>query len=114
MVMEKQSASNSSRINESLAANESNNSNGHPLGCPCCFIIPRHVLLRFAKDRGLSKETRTAFAAAAKFEPEWRKLRLAKISHALAARALLPTGLTSKLAAQPPAVTVYNCGHGNN
>ena len=51
----------------------------HAHGCECqCFIIPHDVLERFARDKKLSAEARKAFADAAKFEKEWRKVRAAR------------------------------------
>jgi hypothetical protein len=84
----------------------------HGVGC-CCFIIPLKVLKRFAKDPKLPSKTRKAFADAAKFEQEWRKLRVARTEHTLAARAILPTGMTAAAAARPPTVTVFDCAHNN-
>jgi Zn-dependent metalloprotease len=75
-----------------------------------CFIIPLHVLERFAKDKKLSAEARKAFADAARFEKEWRKVRTAQSRLARLAKTILVSGLT---AAGPPAITVYNCAHGN-
>ncbi len=86
---------------------------GHQPGAECrCFIIPAKILKRFAKDPKLSSQTRKAFADAAKFESEWRKLRTARTEHTLAVRAILPTGIPKTLAAQTPAVTVSNCANG--
>jgi Zn-dependent metalloprotease len=79
----------------------------------CCFIIPLKVLKRFARDPKLPRKTREAFANAAKFEPEWRKVRIARAHLVAAARAILPTGMTAAAAAQPPAVTVFNCANSN-
>src|SRR3974390_2929456 len=79
----------------------------------CCFIIPLKVLKRFARDPKLPRKTREAFANAAKFEPEWRKVRIARAQLVAAARAILPTGMTAAAAAQPPAVTVFNCANSN-
>jgi Zn-dependent metalloprotease len=84
---------------------------GHGAGC-CCFIIPVKVLKRFAKDTKLPSKTRKAFADAAKYEEEWRKLRIARVEHTLAVRAILPTGMTAAAAARPPAVTVFDCHNG--
>src|SRR6516162_3909174 len=75
-----------------------------------CFIIPLHVLERFAKDKKLSAEARKAFADAARFEKEWRKVRTAQSRLARLARTILPSALA---APGPPAITVYNCAHGN-
>ena len=82
----------------------------HSCGCQC-FIIPQDVLERFSKDKKLTEEQRKSFADAAKFEKEWRKVRSFTSKLARSARSILPTGLAA--AAGPPAITVYNCGHGN-
>src|SRR5262249_16990530 len=80
-------------------------------GCMChCFIIPHDVLERFAKDKKLSAEERRSFADAVRFEKEWRKVRAAESKLARLAYTILPSGLT---APGPPAITVYNCAHGN-
>jgi len=78
--------------------------------CHCC-IIPPDVLERFAKDKKLSAEERKAFADAARFEKEWRKVRTAQSKLARLAQTILPSGL---IAAGPPAITVYDCAHGTN
>jgi Zn-dependent metalloprotease len=80
-------------------------------GCAChCFIIPHKVLERFARDKKLSAEERKVFADAAQFDTEWRKVRTAQSKLARLAHTILPTGLT---VAGPPAITVYDCAHGN-
>jgi Zn-dependent metalloprotease len=83
----------------------------HGPGC-CCFIIPLKVLKRFSRDTKLPGKTRKAFAEAAKYEQEWRKLRTARTEHTLAVQAILPSGMTAKVAARAPAVTVFNCNNG--
>ncbi|MEO6787009.1 MAG: M4 family metallopeptidase [Chthoniobacteraceae bacterium] len=60
----------------------------------------------------MSVESRKCFADAAKFEKEWRKVRLAKGNLARMAKTMLPSGITAGVAG-PPAVTVFNCAHGN-
>src|SRR5262249_34332996 len=45
-------------------------------------------------------------------EKEWRKVRVAKAKLAQLAHTILPTAITAA-AAGPPAITVYNCAHGN-
>ena len=84
---------------------------GHGLECQC-FIVPQRVLERFAHDRKLPPETRKAFADAAKFDKQWRKVRTARGKLARVAKTLLPTGFPAA-AAGPPAITVFNCAHGN-
>lgn len=79
-------------------------------GCQC-FIIPQDVLERFSKDKKLTEDERKSFLDAAKFEKEWRKVRNFNSKLARSARSILPTGLAATAAA--PAITVYNCGHGN-
>jgi Zn-dependent metalloprotease len=82
---------------------------GRGFGCEC-FIIPGDVLERFAKDKKLTESQRKSFADAARFEVEWRKVRHVQAKLARSARAILPSGIA---AAGPPAITVYNCAHGN-
>ena len=79
-------------------------------GCQC-FIIPQDVLERFANDKKLTDEQRKCFSDAAKFEVEWRKSRTFHARYARMAQSLLPSGFAAA-AAGPPAITVYNCGHG--
>lgn len=81
--------------------------------CCQCFIIPGHVLKRFAKDKKLSAKARKSFADTAKYEKEWRKARVTHSKHLLMARSILPTGLTAADAAGPPAVTVSDCANSN-
>ena len=73
-----------------------------------CFIIPKDVLDRFAKDLDLTESQRKAFADAAQFENEWRKVRSLQTRLSAAARSMLVSGAQ---AITPPAVTVYNCNH---
>ena len=91
------------------------NSQPHPVcrsadhGYACmCFIIPTSVLDRLSRDKKLSATERKTFADSAKYEKEWRKLRVARLTHLRAAKAILP----SLLAAAPPGPTsvgVYDC-----
>jgi Zn-dependent metalloprotease len=83
---------------------------GHDCVCSCS-IIPSKVLECFSRDKKLSAEVRKAFANAARFEKEWRKVRAAKAKLALAARAILPSGLTTPQRG-PPEVTVFDCHNG--
>ncbi len=73
-----------------------------------CFIVPTKVLVRFSRDKSLSAAQRKSFADAAKFEVEWRIARNAQARLSSAARTLLSAGA---VAAAPPMVTVYSCGH---
>jgi Zn-dependent metalloprotease len=68
------------------------------------------VLERFSKDKKLSAAQRKAFADALRFDKEVRKVRTAQAKLAKLAHTILPTAL---VAAGPPAITVYNCAHGN-
>src|SRR5689334_15458821 len=82
---------------------------GHRYGCSC-FIIPTRVLERFSRDKKLSAEARKAFANAAKFDKELRKVREAKAKLTLTAMATMPSMGAAPVA--PPSVTVYNCNNG--
>lgn len=83
----------------------------HPCGCSC-FIIPHKVLERFSRDKKLSAEERKAFANAARFDKEFRKVREAKSRLTLLAMERLPVmEADPATVAAPPSVTVYNCNH---
>ena len=77
-----------------------------------CSIIPSKVLERFARDKKLPAQVRKAFADAAEFDQELRKVRQARAKLSLLSRTMLPTGLVGATAA-PPTVTVSDCAHGN-
>ncbi len=81
----------------------------HRCGCSC-FIIPPKVLERFSRDKKLSAEARKAFANAARFDKELRKVREAKAKLTLTAMELLPSLAVTPVA--PPSITVYNCNNG--
>jgi Zn-dependent metalloprotease len=82
--------------------------------CACaCFIVPIKVLERFSRDKKLSAEVRKAFADAARFEREWRKVRTARAKLTLAAHAILPRGVAAAPPG-PPAVTVFDCRNGTS
>jgi Zn-dependent metalloprotease len=93
----------------SIAQQRDSRADAQGSGCHC-FIIPHDVLDRFAKDKKLSAAQRKAFADAAKFEKEWRKVRHMQSRLARTAKSILPSALA---AAGPPAITVYDCGNGN-
>ena len=82
-------------------------------GCRC-FIIPPDVLLRRAADRRLSLRQRNDFANAAKLETQWRKVRSERSKLARLARASLPSGLAAAASVGPPAVALFDCGHGTS
>jgi Zn-dependent metalloprotease len=83
----------------------------HGGGCTC-FIIPQSVLEKFATDKKLSNEQRQYFVDAAKLEVDWRRARsvTAKLTHR--SRAVLPTAVNALAAAAPPAILLFDCGHG--
>lgn len=74
-----------------------------------CFIIPKDVLERFAKDKSLSDAERKNFADAATFEAEWRKARDINAKLSVAANMMLTSGVA---AAAPPLILVNNCNNG--
>jgi hypothetical protein len=76
----------------------------------CCFIIPSRVLERFARDKELPEQTRKAFADAAAFDKEWRKVRVTQTKLSMMAKTMLPAGLVAA-AAGPPQITVFDCAH---
>jgi len=79
-------------------------------GLPCpCFIVPRRVLERFARDRRLSAAARRRFADAVRLEIQWRKVRTEQGRLARLAGSILPSGLKAPV---ETAVEVYSCGHG--
>ena len=73
-----------------------------------CFIVPKDVLDRFAKDKKLSEATRKSFADTSGYEAVWRKLRAA---HNVATKAGIATMGLSKAMAPAPKVTVYDCAN---
>jgi Zn-dependent metalloprotease len=74
-----------------------------------CFIVPKDVLDRFAKDKSLSEAERKNFADASKFESEWRKVRTANMKLTAAAGNMLESAI---LGAAPPVILVDTCNHG--
>jgi Zn-dependent metalloprotease len=73
-----------------------------------CFIIPKDVLERFAKDRELSDELRDALRHSARLSVEIRKLRGRAV--ALTRATQFAATVLPELAASP-AVNVYDCQH---
>ncbi len=71
-----------------------------------CSIVPPKVLRRFARDKRLSAKARKAFADAAKYEQQWRKLR--EVHAELSAASV---GLERGAALAEPKVTVFDCKH---
>ena len=76
-----------------------------------CFIVPASVLERLSRDKKLSAMEREAFAVMAKYEQEWRKLRLARVKHLRAAKTILPSALAA-VPAGSPSVNVFDCQQG--
>ena len=74
-----------------------------------CFIVPKDVLDRFAKDKALSDAERKQFADAAKFEKEWRKARAINAKLAVSANTMLTGNFQAVF---PPPVLVSDCNHG--
>lgn len=73
-----------------------------------CFIVPKDVLDRFAKDKKLPEASRKSFADTSGQEAVWRKLRMA---HNVATKATIATMGMSAAVAAAPKVTVYNCAN---
>src|SRR5258706_4667085 len=74
-----------------------------------CFIVPQDVLERLANDKKLTEAERESFATTAKFEKEWRKVRVAQSKLAMAAQSILPQTVA---AAAPPVILAFDCKHG--
>src|SRR5882724_5620054 len=81
----------------------------------CCFcqIVPAKVLKRLSADRTLSDEQRSGFADTMKIDAELRKLRtqaakLTRVTSAIAG----PAALAAAAVAPAPAITVFDCNHG--
>ncbi len=77
-----------------------------------CHIVPKRVLDEFANDPELTAQQRQYFADAAKLEQDWRRVRTAAAKFARTSRQVLPTGLTTAVAAAAPTVLVFDCNHG--
>ena len=73
-----------------------------------CQIVPERVLKRLAADRKFSEEQRKNFADTIKIDVQLRRLRVqaAKLTRVAGLMAEAPT------VALAPAVTVYDCHHG--
>ena len=76
--------------------------------CCLCQIVPERVLKRLAADRKYSAEQRKNFADTIKIDVQLRRLRTqaARLTRVAALMAEAPT------VAPAPAVTVYDCNHG--
>ena len=76
--------------------------------CCMCQIVPERVLKRLAADRKYSAEQRKNFADTIKIDTQLRRLRTqaARLTRVAALMAEAPT------VAPAPAITVYDCNHG--
>src|SRR5262245_18501964 len=79
--------------------------------CWTCHIVPKAALERFARDRSLPAEQRKNFADTIKIDAEFRRLRnqankLTRVASLMAAARAPAT------VAPAPAITVFNCNHG--
>ena len=73
-----------------------------------CFIIPKDVLEKLAKDPELSEELRKGLEHAARTSEQLRKLRVQAVA---VTRATSAIGAVIGELAPSPAVTVYDCKH---
>ena len=78
--------------------------------CHMCQIVPAEVLKRLSKDRSLSEEQRKNFADTVKIDAELRKLRTQ--ANQLTRVAGLIAGVAPPTVALAPAISVFNCNHG--
>ena len=78
--------------------------------CWTCHIVPKAALERFARDRSLPAEQRKNFADTIKIDAEFRRLRTqaTKLTRLATRMAVAPAAAV----AAAPAVTVFNCNHG--
>jgi Zn-dependent metalloprotease len=72
--------------------------------------VPKAALERLAKDKSLSSEQRKNFADTIKIDAELRKLRTQANKLTQVASLMAPPAITAIAAA--PAVTVFDCNHG--
>jgi Zn-dependent metalloprotease len=79
--------------------------------CWSCHIVPKAALERFARDRALPAEQRKNFADTMKIDTEFRRLRSQanKLTRVASLMAAAPAAAT---VAPAPAITVFNCNHG--
>jgi Zn-dependent metalloprotease len=81
----------------------------------CCFcqIVPEKVLKRFADDRSFPEEQRKRFSDTMKIDVEMRRLRtqatkLTRVTRLVAG----PAAVAAAAVAAAPAITVFDCNHG--
>jgi Zn-dependent metalloprotease len=78
--------------------------------CCMCHIVPPDVLRRFSEDHSLSAERRKNFADTIKIDAEMRQLRIQAAKLTRVASMIAPAAAVAL--APAPAITVYNCNHG--
>jgi Zn-dependent metalloprotease len=76
-----------------------------------CHIVPKAVLERLAKDKSLPAEQRKNFADTIKIDTELRRLRTQASKLTRVASLMAPATTITAIAAAP-AVTVFDCNHG--
>ena len=75
-----------------------------------CQIVPSAVLKRLSQDKTLPEEQRKKFADTMKIDAEQRKLRIQATRLTRVAQSLAPAAAAALASA--PAITVFNCNHG--
>jgi Zn-dependent metalloprotease len=84
---------------------------GHTMLMACsCQIVPQAALERLARDKSLSTEQKKSFADTMKIDAELRKLRTQNGKLTRVASLMAPATLAA--VAPAPAITVFNCNHG--
>jgi Zn-dependent metalloprotease len=78
--------------------------------CWSCHIVPKAALERFARDRALPAEQRKSFVDTMKIDAEFRRLR--NQANKLTRVASLMAAAPAAAVAPAPAITVFNCNHG--
>ena len=79
--------------------------------CCTCHIVPKAALERLATDKSLPDEQRKNFADTIKIDAELRKLRTQANKLTRVASLMAPATALAAVAAAP-AVTVFDCNHG--
>src|SRR5215510_2342881 len=79
--------------------------------CWTCHIVPKAALERFARDRSLPAEQRKNFADTIKIDAEFRRLRT-QANRLTRVASLMAAAPAAAAVAPAPAITVFNCNHG--
>jgi Zn-dependent metalloprotease len=79
--------------------------------CWSCHIVPKAALERFARDRALPAEQRKSFADTIKIDAEFRRLR-SQANKLTRVASLMAAAPAAAAVAPAPAITVFNCHHG--